>query len=279
MKNKLITTTLCLFAVVTVYAQHEFSVNVFGGFQPINFSLTEGTHSGSMGFGAGIGYNYNFNKSWSIGTGLDISSYGASMELGSYDKTIKYFDNSQAPLWDFKATATGLKEDMSALLLEIPLTARYTLPLDKTNSLQFIGGFKFGLPISSKYTVSANNLETRGYFWDEYMEYHDVWEVFRREAIEESGSWDAKMSIMLTLEAAYRLAIGEDYGLSFGIYFNYGLNDMQGTKDKNPIDFPIDFDVNSGKPPYSTNSVLDTGLASSIRPMAIGLRIRFDIGL
>ena len=276
MKNKLFITTCCLFAVITTArAQHELSINGFGGFQPVNFSLTEGTNSGNFGGGAGIGYNYNFNKTWSIGTGVDFSFYGAAMKFDRFASSHTDFDVIENTAFEFTADATNLNETVSAMLLEIPLTARYTLPINEKNSLRFIGGFKFGLPLSAKYTVSAGNLETRGRYETEDQEYHDVPEVFMSgKMAEHSGSWDAKMSVQLTLEAAYRFAIGEQYGLSLGVYFNYGLNDMQGISDKNPIAFAV-----NENNPYVVNSFLDSKYASAIRPMAIGLKVRFDLGL
>ena len=272
MKNKLITTTLCLFAVVTVYAQHEFSINAFGGMQPINFSITGGTTSGAIDFGGGIGYNYNFSKEWSIGTGADFSFYNASLEMKQYNLEVN------TPNYDLTINATGYKEDISALLLEIPLTARYTLPIEE-NSLQFTGGFKFGFPFSAKYTASADRLQTSGHFLLEDQTYRNVDDVFINEALtDQYDKWDAKMSIMLTIEAAYRFAIGEKYGFAVGVYFNYGFNDMQGSKDKYPVNIAgLNADVT--KAIYTYNSMLDTERASSIRPMAVGLKLRFDLGL
>jgi hypothetical protein len=258
----------------TMQAQHEFSVNAFGGLQSISFSVTDGTKSGGIGGGGGLGYNYNFNKTWSIGTGVDFAFYGATAKFGQLHESFETFDNSQNTNFDFTANADNMEERLSALLLEIPLTARYTLPVG-SNSLRFIGGFKFGLPLSSNYTVSAEQLETRGRYLAEDQTYHDVPDVFTKgKMADHSGSWDANMSVQLTLEAAYRFAIGEKYGLSVGAYFNYGLNDMQAKNDLHPIAFDVNKDS-----PYSSNSVLNTSFTSSIRPLAVGLKVRFDLGL
>ena len=276
MKNRLIIATFCFFAGLgTLQAQHELSFNAFGGYQPINLTFSQnGKTSGNIGFVAGIGYNYNINKQWSIGTGADLSLYSSSVDFAQLNDTHVDYDTFESTSFTFTADITNYKENVSMLLLEIPLTVRYTLPVGK-NSIYIMGGGKFGLPLSTNYTASAGNLTTTGGYYDENQVYHDVPEVFGTGKMEDqSGSWVANTSIQLTVEAAYRFAIGAKMGLSVGVFCNYGLNNMQ---SKN-TEFPIAFNVNSNKP-YSSNSIINSNLVSAVKPLAIGLKLRFDLGL
>jgi hypothetical protein len=277
MKHKLIITALCIVAgITTLNAQHELSINTFGGFHPLSMTLTgDGSASGSIGYGAGIGYNFNFNQNWSIGSGMDFSFYRATIKFNRFEHTYIGYDNFEGENFEFTAETNNFKENASVLFLEIPLTARYSLPLGAANSLRFTGGFKFGLPLTADYTASAVSLSTRGNYLYENQLYHSVPGVFENKPMGElSGSWDANISVQLTFEVAYRFAIAGKYGLSLGAYLNYGLNDLQGTKNAPPIAF----EVNRNNP-YSSNSMLDSGFASSVRPLAVGLRLRFDLGL
>ena len=270
-----IVTILCFITVIgTAQAQHEFSINAFGGLQPVNLTLSKGgTNSGSFGGGAGVGYNYYFNNNWSIGTGAGLSFYATSIAFDSLDIIHEGYDQYEGTDFIFTAELDKFKEDVSVLLLEIPLTARYSLPFGE-NSLRLAGGVKFGLPLSHKYTVSADNLKTTGQYVYENWRYENIPGVFVDEKLAEySDSWEANMAILLTLELSYRFAVGKKNGLAAGIYFNYGLNDMQGKNERQPVAF----DIYRNKP-YTNNSILNSGFASSIKPMAFGLKLSFDFG-
>jgi len=278
MKHRLFITALCSFAIIaTMQAQHELSFSAFGGNHPLSLSLNDkGTNSGGFGFGCGVGYNFNFNKTWSIGLGADISFYSASLKFNPLKDTHTAYDEFEDDDFTFTATATRFSENVSALLLEVPITARYTLPIGYKNSLRITGGVKFGLPMNCSYAASAENLHTKGEFHHlERQPYENVPGVFVNEPMgKHTGSWNANVSIQLTLEAAYRFAMGVKSGLSVGAYLNYGLNNIQNKNDTHPITFDI-----YGSNPYSSNSILNSKFASSVKPMAIGLRLRFDFGL
>jgi hypothetical protein len=220
------------------------------------------------------------NKNWSIGTGADFSFYNASLKYNKFEDTHTGYDDSGKCDFTFMPKTDAFKEDVSALLLEIPLTLRYSLPFGETgNSLRFIGGFKFGFPLNCSYTTSFHNLRAEGTYELENQTYNFN-EVFGMVPTgKHSGNWDAKLSIQLTLEAAYRFAIGTKSGLSIGVYFNYGLNDMQSKKDAHPIAFDYQENAVNSNDMYVSNSLLNSGFASSIRPMAVGLKVRFDLGL
>jgi hypothetical protein len=276
MKKKLLIAVLYLSAgISTAFAQHELSINAFTGMQALSLSITDnGTSSGNFGLGGGIGYNYNFNQTWSIGIGADLSCYSSTIKFNNFNYSYTGIDELVKSNYVFNAEASAFKEDASALFLEIPVTARYSLPVG-SNSLRFTGGVRLGLPLNAKYTASAGQLSTSGSYTYEQQLYENIEGVFLKNAVmpEQSGNWDAKLSIMLTLEAAYRIAIAEKYGLSLGIYFNYGLNDIQGKDNAHPVAFQL------YEHPYTTNSILDSKYASGIRPFAIGLKLRFDLGL
>jgi len=278
MKTKLFISTLCLLAIFgTVRAQHEFSFSPFAGLQSLSANLSDnGTTGGGFGGGAGIGYNYNFNKTWSVGLGLDLSYYSSSLKFDRLADAYRGYDAMEKTNFEFTANAIKFSENVSALLLDIPITARYALPVgDKGNSLRFIGGIKFGLPVNCSYTASADNLTTTGYYERENQTYEEIPGVFGSgQMTKHSGNWNAGIAIQLTLEAAYRLAIGPKSGLALGVYFNYGLNDMQNKTDAHPIAFDI-----NGNNAYNSNSILNSKFASSIRPVSFGVKLRFDLGL
>ena len=287
MKNKILYTALILFAATSmVVAQteevksitkHEFSIGAFGGLQSLQYDAIRGDVSGGIGFGGGLGYFFNLNSKWSIGTGIDFSYYASSYEISTFDG--QYKKNGAT----FDYTVTGYEESQSALMLEIPVLARFSLGLgaDQKNAIQFTAGAKFGFPMSASYTASAAGHKTNKVKLDfEDVTYEGI---FPPSAVvpEQKGDFDAAMSIQLLAEVGYRMAIGEKNGLYFGAYFTYGLNDIQNTKNGEMISYSTtDLDLTNNPPKYFYNeSVLNTNMASSIRPMGFGLKVRFSFGL
>jgi len=293
MKNKILYTALLLFAATSMVAaqttegvksiaKHEFSIGVFGGLQSLQYNVTRGDVSGGIGFGGGLGYFYNFNSQWSIGTGIDFSYYASSYEIAKFDEQYK---ERNVAIFDY--TVTGYEESQSALMLEIPVLARFSLGLGaaQKNAIQFTAGAKLGFPMSASYTASAAGHKTK----TATLEYENVTynfdELFApntpQKVSEQKGDFDAAMSIQLLAEVGYRMAIGEKNGLYFGAYFAYGLNDIQNTKNGEMITYSTTSSdlINKLPKPTYKESVLNTNTASSIRPMGFGLKVRFSFGL
>jgi len=290
--KKILYTALILFATTSmVVAQtetienvtkHEFSVSAFGGLQSLQYDAKNGSVSSSFGGGGGIGYFFNFNSKWSIGTGVDFSYYASSYEIAKFDG--QYEERNVAT---FDYTVTGYEESQSALMLEIPVLARFSLGLGaaQKNAMQFTAGVKVGFPMSANFTASAAGHKTNS----AKLEYEDVTYDFDdlfapnapKKVAEYKGDFDASMAIQALVEIGYRMPIGEKMGLSIGGYFTYGLNDMQKTKDGELITYSTTNQDLTSNPPTCTynGSILHTKDASSIRPMGFGLKMRFSFGL
>ena len=290
--KKILYTALILFAATSMVAaqtteevksitKHEFSVSAFGGLQSLQYDVENGSVSSSFGGGGGIGYFFNFNSKWSIGTGVDFAYYASSYEIPTMNGTYK--NNGIT----FNYTVTGYEETQSALMLEIPVLARFSLGLGESqkSAMQFTAGVKFGFPMSASFTASAAGHKTNT-AKDEYVgvdfNFDEILAPNSPQAVaKQSGDFDASMSIQALAEIGYRMPIGEKNGLYFGAYFTYGLNDMQKTTDGELITYSTtNQDLTNNPPQYFYNgSILNTKDASSIRPMGFGLKMRFSFGL
>lgn len=262
---------LLITMMAAAQTKHELSVNAFGGLQTLNYKLNNGGKAGmSFGGGGGIGYAYNFSPKWSVASGIDVSLYNGSIEYATFNGVYKW-QNSY-----FEYANTNYKENQSALFLEIPVLARYSI-----NALRFSGGLKFGFPMSAKYTASAEGHTTGDVYIDYDGQTYNFSYLGAQEVSEQSGKFDISTAVQLYLEAAYRLALSEKNGLSFGLYFSYGLNSIQSKNDGDLVTYSTDAaDLSGALPKYTYNSsMLNTGNVSSIRPMAIGIKVRFDLGL
>ena len=284
--KKTIYTLFALLAVTVAGAQtstHELSVSGFGGLQGLSVSANNGgTASLGIGFGGGLGYAYNLNSQWSIVTGADFAYYSSDLKYGTLENTYEFGlnNNNTTDGATFKYTVDNYEETQNALLVEIPVMARYTLPIGQGGqSLRFAAGAKIGLPLSAGYTASAARHKTT----EVELEYENQTYAFdeAKAVAEYDGDIDASMSMQIAIEAAYRIPVGEKMGMSIGVYFNYGLNSMQGRSDDHLVTFDTTQEIVNTQPPQHTYnaSALNTGLVSAFRPMAVGLKLRFDLGL
>ena len=276
--------TALLVLIVTVPAKAQLSVNAHAGYHTLSPKLTDGgTKSGKLGFGAGLGYHHPFNETWGFATGLDFTSFGSTLKFDKINYSYQAFDAVENTDFLFKVETTKVEEKSTSLLLSLPLLARYTLwlgppqgdlpahQIDRNrNSLLFSGGLRFGFPISRNYTLKADNLETSGFYSFENQEYVNIPGVFFNQPLESrKGTYDANMHVQLVLEAAYRLK----NRLSFGVYFNYGLNNVQDINDQRPVAFHF----NNNQQPLSTNSLLNTAYTKSFKPLAVGVKVSYDL--
>ncbi len=281
MRRLIIIIGLSLLIGNTVNGQnkHELSVNGFGGLQTLSYSVDGATLSNGFGGGGGVGYAYNFNTSWSLLSGIDMSYYGAELRMN------KASLSAQQAAGRFDYTLSGFTEKQSLLMLEIPLLGRYTLPLADKHAFQFAGGCKIGIPVSTNYTAQAAGHQTNAVYLDYEAVEYNIDALFApntpKGVKEYSGSYEANIAVQLHLEAGYRLSLTERMSFYAGLYFNYGLNNMQKKSDAALVTFAEDNSTLTSSPPKYTYSsgALDTGLVSAFRPMAVGLNLRLTFGL
>ncbi len=281
MRKSILIIGLSLFIgnMVSGQSKHELFVNGFGGLQTVTYSVDGADVSNRFGGGGGVGYAYNFNASWSILSGIDLSYYGAELTISKASLSTQQGANR------FDYTLSGFTEKQSLLMLEIPLLARYTLPLADKQALQFAVGCKLGIPVSTNYTGNAAGHQTNKVWLDFEATEYNIDALFApnnpKSVNEYSGSYEANFSVQLHVEAGYRLAFTEKLAFYAGLYFNYGLNNMQKKSDAALVTFADDNPtLNSSPPKYTYSSgILDTDMVSEFRPMAIGLNLRFTFGL
>ncbi|MDR1681058.1 MAG: outer membrane beta-barrel protein [Prevotellaceae bacterium] len=259
--------------------RHELSANIGGGIQSLTFQLANrGVSAAGFSGGGGIGYAFHISRLLSVGTGVGIAHYGGSAEYNVLSSQI--FRQSGAR---FTYYIGGYREELSTLLLEIPLLLRFSIAIgDKGQALRFAGGVRFGLPVSARYDCTVAKHKTQSALLEyENVEYEfDV--IFPPNApvpISESGKVRLNAPFQITAEIAYRLPLSSRSAISVGAYFGYGLNDMQATKKKPLVTYStLENDLNTSPPKYTyTGSVLNTGFASSIRTLAIGLKVQVEL--
>lgn len=270
--------------------RHEISFALSGGLSSLQLGNGQASLDATNGAGGSFGaaYEYRLSKKLSLATGLELALYNSKASLNNFSDRYASHDGEYA--FEFRTTVSNYAETQRAMYLNVPLLVRIQYPAGGKTSFYGAGGFKFGLPLSSKYTVTQASIKNSGYY--------PIWSNGQRELVLDSqefmgfGSFrlsniksdlDLKLACILSLEAGAKFSLGEKLALYAGAYFDYGLNDLAGDTNKRLIEY------NASNPPaFVNNSLLSsryaTGnttarLTGKIVPIAAGLKIRLGFGL
>ncbi len=228
MKNKIISLVFVLCVCGTAMAQqhrHEFSVNGGGGLSSLQYSYNSVSHTPGYGGEFGVGYHYFFAPQWAVGTGVNIAMYNSKATTNNISGTSNAVLGSGSA-FDFMYSYTDYKEKVSAMMLTIPLMAQF----QTQGKTAFFGalGVKAGIPLSGT-VKTTGNLNTTGYIpsWAVPIGANDLpGKGFGIYDVDQKSDLDLNVAFMLSAEAGFKFKLNETLNLYAGVYFDYGLNNI-----------------------------------------------------
>jgi hypothetical protein len=266
--------------------RHELSVYGLGGYSPLLYTLDgNGSKSGSTGGGAGLGYTFNISPSLGITTGVEMMSYSSKASFDNIDGN--YSEGTGTTLFRFTYSLANYSETQNITLLSIPVMAQYSVPLGGSSVKYYAsGGLKFGFPVSAKADIASCKTTAqglKGYFAYEDIEYTNLPQHgfgSNTELPKVSKDLDLGFSLALALETGARFTLTDKIALYTGLYFDYGLNNIQKTSDKHIIEYNAS-DVSNASNTFSfgRHSVLDTAAVDKINLLSVGLKVRISFNL
>ncbi len=269
----------------SIYAQdeqtHEFSISASGGLSALKYSVAGGTAKNGMGGGVGLGYTYNFTENWSIVTGLEFNLYKSKYTTDVLNVQYQIPTPAITPTpplgantdFFFNASFSNYEEKQSLGMLTIPIMAQYGCEMGYSGHKLYAAlGMKIGIPLAAKYKTTANILSTWGYSEYTGQDYNQDHGFGTTNNFSTDGKFELKPSYMLAVELGMRWNTGEMSRFYTGIYFDYGLNNMQKSNDKNIIEY------NPSNPDdYSYNSILQSNITDKIQSLSFGVKFRFAL--
>lgn len=277
----------CTAAFSQEKAKPEISVWGAGGLSTLKVDTKIGDNKNGIGGSFGIGYTYFITNKWGIGSGFELSLYNAKSTINSISD--RYNSNDGEYDFEFRTTVSDYEEKQNTMYLNIPLMAQFQTPIIGENQFYIAGGFKVGIPVSKKYKVTKATMVNSGYYsiWNDKKELILASQefmgfgTFQRSDVKRD--LDLKIACLLSLEAGVKWKVGETTALYTGVYFDYGLNDINKNADKRLVEYnktnPEEFINNSIlSSQYTVNSNLEN-IADKVIPMAIGLKVRLAFGL
>ncbi|MFT6096568.1 MAG: hypothetical protein ACJAXY_002126 [Nonlabens sp.] len=281
----LVTLVVSLSGMYSASAQEVWKASAGAQLSFMQLNSSDGIGSESSfdsGAGINLGISYSLNKSWSIHSGVGLSYMQASNSISSYNDRSDAVD-VEGESFEFRYALDRYSENQQSMLLSIPVGVQYESFGNQTRWYAKAGA-SVNIFMSPTSQGSANTLITSGYY-----------ERFNGELTEprfagfgtfnniEFGEND--LDINNSFNAFFEIGIKEKFGVDqwvyFGVFVEYGLNDILENNGSSLIDYntnaPMDFINNS-----SLNASLQSSgnaLMDKLSMNIIGLRIKYEFGL
>jgi hypothetical protein len=256
--------TCCLLAANIVTAQ--FSIYASGGLSGLNYKPEGGSQSVGTGFGGGVGYSFKIGarqSPWKIGTGIEFSTFTGKVSFDRLSESYEHGTGVDKSLFSY--SLNDYSEQQSVALFSVPAMLQYETGYIVRFCLS--GGVKFGLPISAKTKINPGTVIASGNYEYENQIYADLPQHGFPEGTklqETQSKIDLGISTSLSLETG--LFVKKFYA---GVYFDYGLNNMQKTGDKHVVEYRDSYS-------FVHNSILNTELVDKINIYSAGLKLKIQ---
>lgn len=214
------------------YAQ-EFGIELNGGLQGLKYDLNNGNRKLQPGGSLGVNYTFRLGKQWGLLTGVAASYYNTKVTLQDGTFSSYQVDNTGSA-FQYNIKATGFEEKQSFLAGTVPVMLQYhTLG----NTRWYLNaGAKLILPAEATVKASASQLDLSGYYPDYNIEVKEM----PQHGFGTVNNWksdtkqELKPSVTASAATGISFRIGEGMRLYTGVYFDYGVTNMQKSSGNNP---------------------------------------------
>jgi len=159
------------------YVPRYITGDVGGGLQSIQFNPRDGKHKVGAGFHINGSAVFMFDEHWGMSAGVGVASYASKAKFNNMkESSIAYDTNLNVRITDsalminpdyiFHTEFKGFTEKQKLLQIEIPILAYYQFPINSKFDVVARAGFKFGIPVASKYKLLSGTYETSAEFTD-----------------------------------------------------------------------------------------------------------------
>lgn len=251
----------------STYAQ-EFGIELNGGLQGLKYDIDHGNRKLQPGGSLGVNYTFRLAKQWGFLTGVSASYYNTKLTLQDGTFSSYQVDNTGSA-FQYNIKATGFEEKQSFLAGTIPLMLQYHT-LGNTR-WYMTAGAKLILPVEATVKASASQLTLTGYYPDYNIEVKDM----PQHGFGTVNNWSSdtkqelKPSVTASAATGISFRLSEGMRLYTGVYFDYGVTNMQKRSGDNPSLVAYNpANINEAKAGSALNGIDKSYL------MAYGLQVR-----
>ncbi|WP_158963349.1 outer membrane beta-barrel protein [Myroides fluvii] len=258
------------------YPDHEIGINLKAGWNQAYGSLPQGIGSDrafTMAFG--LQYDYYVSPTWSLGIGGQYAMQTTNFS-GTNLKGKRSYIDTENDTFTFSYLGKKYKEEWKVNQFNLPLTVQYVGKGE--TSLYVRTGIQFSVIMSSKTTLTWNNLTAEGYFPQYNVVFDHPWFAGfgDKEKMESKPKLDLKNRWAWIAEVGVKHNLKSNQNLYVGVYLDLGLNNqspaVSTTKEdlityKPELDNAIEF-----------NSIQQQS-AAVFKNYSVGIQLRYGIGL
>lgn len=219
---------LCLTAFTSNAQEKKLQLEIGGGYglSGLSGKMENGSFTPGMGYQLSLNGKYFFTSNIGVGIGAGYSAYSSNAELTSYSANIPSVDD-ESENFEYRVTASGIKEKQKLSTLEIPVFLAYRKSLSEKLGLFGNVGLNFSLPLSATYQCTEGTIEARGYYPAYNVELYNMPNhgFEKVENINYSGDLSTTMATSLFANAGITIPVGK-MGINIGVYGSYGLNSV-----------------------------------------------------
>lgn len=257
----------------TEQAVHEFGIQAAGGLSTLQYNLQNGTQKMGVGGQFGLTYSYFFTPNIALNTGVGAALYQAKADLQNFTDSYEVITAQAINDHTYSYSLINYRETQQLFAVHIPLMLQ--LQTSGKHRFYVAAGGKLSLPVALHARATDDFIvHTEAYFPHENVTYDDVVHFGPFSYSDKKNSLDnLKINAMLAAEFGVKWRIGNTNAMYTGIYFDYGLMNIQKTNDKIFVS-----STPETTPPVTISSVMETKNVDKITTMAAGVTIRYVIG-
>ena len=255
-----------------------FGLTLGGGLNTMTYSPTNGENNLAIGFDAGLHYTHFFNEHIGFGFGVRYT-HAHGHALYNYTEVTNGLTPAGNPnvTYNLHTTFNNWKEHQTLGLFSIPLEIFYRSIMSE--SWTFIAGLgaQFDLPIHGSYSGEDGDYSTSGVF--PALGNYPVTNVPEQGFNTYDNTGDAELdnlglSVSVIADLGFRVALGSNWGLYFGVYGGYGVNNM--LKEQKEASLLV---VNPNDPSkIDYNGTFGSNEVDAVHLLRAGIKIGIDLG-
>ncbi|MBB1150455.1 MULTISPECIES: outer membrane beta-barrel protein [unclassified Myroides] len=259
------------------FNQHEVAVSVKAGMLQ-NYGSLPSQISSDLKFNTAIGlqYDYYLSRQWSLGIGAQYAMYTTDFTGSNLTGQSEEIDSDNQK-FIFSYDGKTFKEQWKVNQVNIPLTVQYVGEAE--TAIYVRTGVQFSLMMSSKPTVTWNNLQTSGYFpaYNLLLDEALLYAGFGfQEKVEHKPDLELKDRWAWIAEVGVKHNISENQNLYVGLYFDLGLNNQKPSINENKEHILVYKPELNNALEY--NSIQESSKAV-FKNYSFGIQLRYAIGL
>ncbi|MGG5576278.1 outer membrane beta-barrel protein [Myroides sp. C15-4] len=259
------------------FKEHEVGVSLKAGMIQ-NYGSLPDQISSDLKFSTAIGlqYDYYLNRQWSIGIGGQYAMYTTDFKATNLKGQSNEID-SENEKFIFSYEGKTFKEQWKVNQINIPLTVQYVGEAE--TAIYVRTGVQYSLMMSSKPTVTWNNLETSGYFpqYNLLLNEDLLFAGFgHQDKVEHKPDIELKDRWAWIAEVGVKHNVRENQNLYIGVYFDLGLNNQKpSVKETKEHILVYKADIDNA---LEYNSIQESSKAV-FKNYSFGIQLRYALGL